>query len=99
MTDAMRDAVGGDFAFYNQRRVRLNELRKGEITMEKIYKMEPFSNYIVVHEWNLNKMEDFILKDYNRGKDPGKRYTITIFQVENRDHPEFARRGDRGEIL
>lgn len=24
------------------------ELRKGEITMEKIYKMEPFSNYIVV---------------------------------------------------
>lgn len=51
--------------------------------MEKIYKMEPFSNYIVVHEWNLNKMEDFILKDYNRGKDPGKRYTITIFQVEN----------------
>jgi len=74
MTDAMRDAVGGDFAFYNKGGVRLNELRKGEITMEKIYKMEPFSNYIVVHEWNLNKMEDFILKDYNRGKDPGKRY-------------------------
>ena len=52
MTDAMRDAVGGDFAFYNKGGVRLNELRKGEITMEKIYKMEPFSNYIVVHEWN-----------------------------------------------
>ena len=45
-----RDAVGGDFAFYNKGGVRLNELRKGEITMEKIYKMEPFSNYIVVHE-------------------------------------------------
>ena len=44
MTDAMRDAVGGDFAFYNKGGVRLNELRKGEITMEKIYKMEPFSN-------------------------------------------------------
>lgn len=64
-------------AFYNKGGVRLNELRKGEITMEKIYKMEPFSNYIVVHEWNLNKMEDFILKDYNRGK----RSRETLYQL------------------
>lgn len=74
MTDAMSDAAATDFAFYNKGGVRLNTIAKGDITMEMVYKIEPFSNYIVLHEWNLEQMKNFILKDYNRGKDPEKRY-------------------------
>ena len=74
MTDAMCDAVNADFAFYNKGGVRINSIPKGCITMELIYRMEPFSNYIVTQEWPLKKMKEFILKDYNRIEDKTKRY-------------------------
>lgn len=74
MTDAMCEAADCDFAFYNKGGVRLNFIPKGDITMEMIYKLEPFSNYIVKYEWSLDQMKEFILKSYNREPEPGKRY-------------------------
>jgi len=74
MTDAMCDAAGCDFAFYNKGGVRLNSIPAGDITLETVYKIEPFSNYIVTHDWTLSRMKEFILKDYNKGADPEKRY-------------------------
>lgn len=74
MTDAMCSAVDGDFAFYNKGGVRMNQLQKGDITREMVYRMEPFSNYIVTHNWNLEQIKKFLLTDYNRIPDPQKRY-------------------------
>lgn len=74
MTDAMCEAAGCDFAFYNKGGVRLNSIPKGDITMEMLYKLEPFANYIVKYEWNLERMKEFILRDYNRVAEPEKRY-------------------------
>lgn len=74
MTDAMCNAASCDFAFYNKGGVRLNNIPQGDITMEMIYKIEPFANYIVIQEWGLDQMKEFIKRDYNRGTDPEKRY-------------------------
>lgn len=74
MTDAMCEAAYCDFAFYNKGGVRLNTIPQGDITMEMVYKLEPFSNYIVKHEWTLEQMQNFLLKDYNRIADKEKRY-------------------------
>lgn len=74
MTDAMSDIAGTDFAFYNKGGVRLNSLPQGAITREDIYKLEPFSNYIVKHEWSLEEMKAFLLNNFNRTADPEKRY-------------------------
>lgn len=74
VTDAMSDAVKADFAFYNKGGVRLTSIPKGDITMEMIYKLEPFANYIVLKEWKLDEMKEFILRDYNRIADKDKRY-------------------------
>lgn len=74
VTDAMSDVAHTDFAFYNKGGIRLNSIPAGDITMETVYKIEPFSNYIVLHEWTLEQMKKFILKDYNRFADKDKRY-------------------------
>lgn len=74
VTDAMCEIAGTDFAFYNKGGVRLHTIPEGGITREMIYKLEPFSNYIVTHEWPLESMQEFILKDFNRLKEPEKRY-------------------------
>lgn len=74
VTDAMCDRADCDFAFYNKGGIRLNRIAEGDITREMIYKIEPFGNYIVVHEWTLDEMEEFILRDFNRSSDKEKRY-------------------------
>lgn len=68
VTDAMCDATHCMFAFYNKGGVRLNSIPQGDITLETVYKIEPFSNYIVTHEWTLDQMKEFILQDYNKRK-------------------------------
>lgn len=107
MTDAMCRAVGADFAFYNKGGVRLNSIPQGPITMEMVYKIEPFANYIVRHKWTLPQMKEFILKDYNRGKDKDKRY-INYFISDGKYEIIRDNRGDgvdvkfydkRGELL
>lgn len=68
VTDAMCAATNCEFAFYNKGGIRLNSIPKGDITLETVYKIEPFSNYIVTHDWTLDQMKNFILQDYNRPK-------------------------------
>lgn len=73
MTDAMCDAAGCDFAFYNKGGVRINSMPQGDITVEMLYKIEPFSNYIVMHELTLAEMKDLILNRFNGLKNPADR--------------------------
>lgn len=78
MTDAMCDAAACDFAFCNKGGVRLNSIPAGEITRETVYKIEPFSNYIVKQEWTLQELEQWLLKNFNKPKDKEKRF-ISFF--------------------
>ena len=79
MTDAMCMAAGCDFAFYNSGGVRLNSVPAGSpITLETLYGMEPFANYIVTQNMKQDEMKDLILTRFNSVKDPSKR-SIDLF--------------------
>lgn len=69
VTDAMCAAANCDFAIYNKGGIRLHSVPQGDITLETVYEIEPFSNYIVTHEWTLDQMKEFILQDYNKCSD------------------------------
>lgn len=107
VTDAMSDAAQTDFAFYNKGGVRLNFLPAGDITMETVYKIEPFSNYIVLHDWTLGQMKEFILKDYNKFADKDRRYInyfisagkYEIILDKNRDGVDVAFYDRDGKLL
>lgn len=83
VTDAMCEAASCDFVFYNKGGIRLNSIAKGDITKETVYKIEPFSNYIVTHELTLKEMKDLILNRFNSVKNPDKR-NIDLYVSEGR---------------
>lgn len=65
VTDAMSEAAGCDFAFYNSGGVRYNSIPAGDITRETIYRIEPFNNYIVRQRLTLNEIKELILNRFN----------------------------------
>ncbi|WP_251620709.1 bifunctional metallophosphatase/5'-nucleotidase [Odoribacter lunatus] len=83
VTDAMCDAAGCDFVFYNKGGVRLNSIPAGDITREMVYQIEPFSNYIVMHDLTLQEMKELVLNRFNGTKNPEKRY-LDLFVSEGR---------------
>ena len=49
MTDAIRIAVGTDFAFINPGGVRISTLAKGAVRTKDVYEMDPFGNEVVLY--------------------------------------------------
>lgn len=83
VTDAMAFAAGCDFAFYNKGGVRLNSIPAGDITLETVYRIEPFSNYIVTHELTLAEIRQLILNRFNGMENPEDR-DIDLFVSEGK---------------
>lgn len=83
VTDAMCEAADCDFAFYNKGGIRINSIPEGDITKETVYRIEPFSNYVVTHYLSLNEIKELILNRFNGIKNPDKRY-IDLFMSEGR---------------
>ena len=83
VTDAMCKVAGCDFVFYNKGGVRLNSIPAGNITKEMVYRIEPFSNYIVTHVLTLKEMKELILNRFNGIKNPEKR-GVDLFVSEGR---------------
>lgn len=83
VTDAMCRAAGCDFVFYNKGGVRLNSIPAGDITKEMVYRIEPFSNYIVTHMLTLKEMKELVLNRFNGTKNPARRF-VDLFVSEGR---------------
>lgn len=83
VTDAMCTAAKCDFAFYNSGGVRYNSIPAGDITLETIYRIEPFANHIVVQELTLPEIKELILNRFNVIKDPDRR-RIDLFVSQGR---------------
>ncbi len=64
-SDAMREIMRADFAFYNMGGMRLSELPAGIITRADVYSAEPFGNTIVSVMMTMDDIAEFILNKFN----------------------------------
>ncbi|MCK5536441.1 MAG: 5'-nucleotidase C-terminal domain-containing protein, partial [Bacteroidales bacterium] len=80
-TDAMRTEANLDIAFQNSGGLRIDELPKGEIKMGQIFKLDPFGNYLMVLNMNVNEIKSLIRSAFiGEGIDlrvSGIHYTLT----------------------
>ncbi|GEL07371.1 5'-nucleotidase C-terminal domain-containing protein [Salisediminibacterium halotolerans] len=80
ITDAMKDAVGGDMAVTNNGGIRAN-IDEGEIKAQDIYTVEPFGNELAELEITGEDMRDVIEYSYSRSNSidlqaSGLNYTV-----------------------
>ena len=66
ITDAIREVSGADFAFQNTGGVRINNLKKGPITVKDVYSIDPFNNDVVVYQMTGEQVKKFILNSYRK---------------------------------
>ncbi len=64
MTDALTSIDGIDIAFQNHGGIRDNEIDKGNITLESIYKLEPFNNEVTKMVLTTNEIRGIISTSY-----------------------------------
>lgn len=65
MTDAVTSQLQVDFAFQNHGGIRIRAIPKGEITLNDIYRMDPFGNQIVLFMMNREELISLICNSYN----------------------------------
>lgn len=66
VTDAMREASGADFAFFNTGGLRIDRLKRGPITVKDVYRLDPFNNDVVVYQMTGKQMERFVMESYKK---------------------------------
>ena len=66
MTDAIVNVHQTDFAFQNAGGVRIGKIEKGDLTMGKIYELDPFNNRIVIIEMKPDEIRSLIKNSYKR---------------------------------
>ena len=66
MTDAIVNVHQTDFAFQNAGGVRIGRIEKGDLTMGKIYELDPFNNRIVIIEMKPDEIRSLIKNSYKR---------------------------------
>ncbi|MFN8257440.1 MAG: bifunctional UDP-sugar hydrolase/5'-nucleotidase [Bacteroidales bacterium] len=67
-TDALRSTFNFDIAFQNSGGIRINEIPKGNITLETIYRMDPFGNYLVSVNLTTKEIRSLIESTSREGK-------------------------------
>ncbi len=82
MTDAVNSLNDIDFAFQNNGGIRIDFLKKGNITIKDIYNLDPFGNEVIVFKLKPSEIKSLILNAYSdAGNEPdlqvsGLEYTI-----------------------
>lgn len=66
MCDAIVDIHQVDFAFQNSGGVRIGQMKKGPITMEDVYTLDPFGNTVVIYNMTYSQLEEFIKNSYRK---------------------------------
>ncbi|MBM3403721.1 MAG: bifunctional metallophosphatase/5'-nucleotidase [Bacteroidetes bacterium] len=85
MTDALTTQLKVDFAFQNVGGIRIKSLPAGNITLQDVYRIDPFGNQVVVYTMNAAQVAGLICNAYNRLKEhdlmvSGMTYTIKTGQ-------------------
>ena len=79
-TDALREMSHFDIVFQNSGGIRISEIPEGEITVETIYKMDPFGNYLMGLNMSVDEIKSLIRASFKEGdinlRVSGIHYTI-----------------------
>ncbi len=65
VSDLVRKRAGTDFVLYNWGGIRVDSLRKGEVTLADVYSIEPFGNSINIVKMSLGQIKEIILNKFN----------------------------------
>ncbi len=82
MADAIVNIQHTDFAFQNSGGIRIGMLPKGDITLEDVYRLDPFGNSIIVYEMTPEEIRTLLKNSYRKGDKSvdlipaGLKYTI-----------------------
>jgi len=84
-TDALREMNHFDIVFQNSGGIRIHEIPEGDITVETIYKMDPFGNYLMGLDMTTDEIRSLIKASF---KDGGSNLRVsgihyTIFKENN----------------
>ncbi|MDR1581760.1 MAG: bifunctional metallophosphatase/5'-nucleotidase [Prevotellaceae bacterium] len=63
MTDALTEILDLDIAFLNSGGIRINNIPKGDITLNTVYSLDPFGNDVVKIMMSYDEIEKFLLKN------------------------------------
>jgi 2',3'-cyclic-nucleotide 2'-phosphodiesterase (5'-nucleotidase family) len=63
MTDALTEILDLDIAFTNSGGIRVNNIPKGDITLNTVYALDPFGNDIVKIMMSYEEIEKFLLRN------------------------------------
>jgi 2',3'-cyclic-nucleotide 2'-phosphodiesterase (5'-nucleotidase family) len=63
MTDALTEMLNLDIAFLNSGGIRIDNIPKGDITLNTIYALDPFENDVVKIMMSYDELEKFLLKN------------------------------------
>ena len=66
ITDAIREVSEADFAFTNTGGIRVNNLKKGPLTIKDVYNIDPFNNEIVVYTMTGRQLERYIMESFKK---------------------------------
>lgn len=67
MADAITHISPTDFAFQNSGGIRIGMLPKGDITLEDVYRLDPFGNSVVVYEMTPSDIRTLLKNSYRKG--------------------------------
>jgi len=99
-TDALRNTFHFDMAFQNSGGIRINEIPEGDITMETIYRMDPFGNYLMGIHLDAEEIRSLIKYSFRNGRIDlrvsGIQYTIV---KENEAIKEIIITDDSGNLI
>ncbi|MDR0661553.1 MAG: bifunctional metallophosphatase/5'-nucleotidase [Prevotellaceae bacterium] len=73
MTDAITDLPGIEIAFQNGGGVRIHKLDEGDITIAKVYELDPFGNEVIIYQMTPAEIRELI---FNAGC--GKRADLLV---------------------
>jgi 5'-nucleotidase / UDP-sugar diphosphatase len=79
-TDALREMNHFDMVFQNSGGIRIHDIPEGDITVETIYKMDPFGNYLMGLDMTAEEIKSLIKNSSKEGdinlRVSGIQYTI-----------------------
>ena len=64
MSDAFKDIHSFDIAFQNWGGIRIKELPKGSISMNDVFRLDPFGNNLVVYEMTPAEIRELLKNSY-----------------------------------